>query len=88
MESRPCAMRLKEFILLGLAKGQQTGNLVGVKGTFALWDGWRSCSRSGGWKLKAEKLGPEIKHALLVERLIPTRNGQNWVETLGKPHMG
>lgn len=32
-------------------------------------DGWRSCARSGGWKLEVEKRGPETKHVLLVERV-------------------
>lgn len=25
-------------------------------------DGWRSCTGTGGWKLKVEKRGPETKH--------------------------
>lgn len=62
-------MRLKEFVLLRAATGQQQEDLAGVRGTFALWDGWRSCIRSGDWKLRAEKLGPETKHMLLVMKM-------------------
>lgn len=61
-------MRLKESILLGIAQGEQSADLVDVKGTCALQDGSRSCARSGGWKLKAEEQGPERK-CMLVERI-------------------
>ena len=38
-ESRLCAVRLKEPILPGVAKGQQRGDLIGAKGIFALQEG-------------------------------------------------
>lgn len=31
-------------------------------GAIVLRDGWRSCTGTGGWKLKVEKRGPETKH--------------------------
>lgn len=84
LESSLCTMRLNESILLGIAHGEQRRDLVGVKGTFALQDGSRSCTRSGGWKLKAEEQGPERK-STLVERITYhkewPRKGRNLRET-------
>lgn len=79
-------MRLQEsiLILLSVGQGKQRGDLVGVKGTFALQDGLKSSTRSGGWKMKQEQ-GPERK-CTLVEKVTSHREwpskGRNLRETL------
>lgn len=51
LESSPCAVRLQEFILLGVAKGQQRGDLVGVRGDIC-FAGWLEKLRQV-WRLEA-----------------------------------
>lgn len=58
LESRLCAIKLKEFILLGVAKGQQREDLVGIRGTLALRDGWRSSTGSGGFQAEGRETWP------------------------------
>lgn len=82
-------MRLQEsiLILLSVGQGKQRGDLVGVKGTFALQDGSKSCTRSGGWKMKQEQ-GPERK-CTLVEKVTSHKEwpckGRSLRETLQAP---
>lgn len=80
LDSGLCAMRLQESILLSIAQIEQRGNLVGVKGTFALQDGLRSCR----WKMKAVEQGSERK-GILVETITSHKEWPVRVETLGKP---
>lgn len=81
LDSGLCAMRLQESILLSIAQIEQRGNLVGVKGTFALQDGLRSCR----WKMKAVEQGSERK-GILVETITSHKEwpskGRNLRETL------
>lgn len=65
LESGLYAMRLQVSILLSVAQGEQRGDLVGVKGMFALQDDSRDCSKSGVWKMKAVEQSPERKHTLV-----------------------
>lgn len=65
LESGVCTTRLQDSILLSIAQGEQKGDLVGVNGMFALHNGSRNCTRSGGWKMKAVEQGSERKHTMV-----------------------